>query len=437
MAILSPFGPFRALDNNGDPLNGGKLYTYEAGTSTPKSTYTDAGGLTANANPVVLNSAGYANIWLGDGGYKFILKTSADATLWTIDDIGGDSTNAFGGAFTDNSGSLSVSTVYQNGVIRQTGAGTLSLLPAATAGSGFYFIVRKDTASTVTIDPNLSETINGASTLSLVSDAVIICNGTAWYTLFMDIVTLAGTNAFTGTNTFAGTSTFSGSVALNGTTTMVGIVAIAGNASTQAKISLAEDTDNGTNKVTIQPPAALAADYTLTLPVDDGTPNQYLKTDGSGVTSWASPVIVDRAYTEYLTSADITTVIPFDDTIPQVGEGTQILSVSITPKTTTNRIRLRFTGTGNISSNDVIIFAMFANGAADAIAAGATFSQATGNLVNCILETELVPGSTSAQTYTLRVGPSSALTLRMNGTSAARRFGGVAKCVLIAEEITA
>ncbi len=427
MAILSPFGPFRALDNNGDPLNGGKLFTYEAGTSTPKSTFTDAGGLTANANPVVLDSAGYANIWLGDGGYKFILQTAAGATLWTIDDIGGDATNAFGASITDNSGSLSISTVYQNGVIRQTGAGTLSLLPAATAGSGFYFIVRKDTSATVTIDPNLSETINGASTLSLVSDAVIICNGTAWYTLFMDSVTAAGTNTFTGTNTFSGTTTLTGAVTINGT------------AAAQASIAMAEDTDNGTNKVTIQPPATLAADYTLTLPADDGSANQYLKTDGSGVLGWATlaaDVIVDRAYAEYLTNADIATVVPFDDTIPQVGEGTQILSVSITPKTTTNRIRLRFSGTGSTAGNNMVIYAIFANGASNAIAAGASYNATAPVQTPCVLETELVPGSTSAQTYTVRVGPDTG-TLRMNGTSAARRFGGVAKCVLIAEEITA
>jgi hypothetical protein len=68
-----------------------------------------------------------------------------------------------------------------------------------------------------------------------------------------------------------------------------GIVTLAGNATQQAEIRLYEDTDNGTNYAAIKTPAALAASYSLTLPVDDGTSGQYLQTDGSGVLSWATP----------------------------------------------------------------------------------------------------------------------------------------------------
>lgn len=49
-----------------------------------------------------------------------------------------------------------------------------------------------------------------------------------------------------------------------------------------------EETGAGTDTITIQAPASIAASYTLTLPVDDGTPNQVLQTDGSGVLSWAT-----------------------------------------------------------------------------------------------------------------------------------------------------
>lgn len=48
-----------------------------------------------------------------------------------------------------------------------------------------------------------------------------------------------------------------------------------------------EDPGAGTNKVTIQAPT-LAGDYTLTLPVDDGSADQVLKTNGSGVLSWVT-----------------------------------------------------------------------------------------------------------------------------------------------------
>ena len=86
---LPPQGKFQAFDVNGDPLTGGLLYTYQTGTSTNKATYTDATGNTANANPVVLDSRGEANVWiLTDGNYRFKLHTAADALIWTVDGVG-------------------------------------------------------------------------------------------------------------------------------------------------------------------------------------------------------------------------------------------------------------------------------------------------------------------------------------------------------------
>jgi hypothetical protein len=75
------------FDSNGDPLSGGKLYTYAPGTTTPKTTYTGADGATPNANPLVLNSRGEpANqVWAETGGLKLVLNTAADSTIWTAD----------------------------------------------------------------------------------------------------------------------------------------------------------------------------------------------------------------------------------------------------------------------------------------------------------------------------------------------------------------
>jgi hypothetical protein len=83
MAKLTPFVRPRWLDANGTaPLAGGLLYTWAAGTTTPKATYSDATGLVANTNPVVLDAAGYANVWLGEGDYKLELRTAAGVTVW-------------------------------------------------------------------------------------------------------------------------------------------------------------------------------------------------------------------------------------------------------------------------------------------------------------------------------------------------------------------
>jgi hypothetical protein len=67
-------------------LVGGKLYTYAAGTTTPIATYTDNTGNTSNTNPVILDSAGQANVWLTDAvNYKYTLKDADDVLLFTVD----------------------------------------------------------------------------------------------------------------------------------------------------------------------------------------------------------------------------------------------------------------------------------------------------------------------------------------------------------------
>ena len=88
---LSPMPKFFALTNTGLPLTGGLLYTYIAGTSTPKATYTDSTGDFANTNPVVLDAAGRADVWIATGMYKFILMDSTGNEIWSVDNIGSDS----------------------------------------------------------------------------------------------------------------------------------------------------------------------------------------------------------------------------------------------------------------------------------------------------------------------------------------------------------
>lgn len=75
------------LDSNGVPLAGGKLYSYAAGTTTPQATYTDETAGTPNTNPVILNSAGKASVWLGSLAYKFMLKDSLGNLIWTVDNV--------------------------------------------------------------------------------------------------------------------------------------------------------------------------------------------------------------------------------------------------------------------------------------------------------------------------------------------------------------
>jgi len=89
--LLSPVGVGQQyFDNNGVPLAGGLIYTYQAGTSTPLATYTDNGGTTANANPIVLDSAGRVpyEIWMFTGySYKFVIQASNASSIQTLDNL--------------------------------------------------------------------------------------------------------------------------------------------------------------------------------------------------------------------------------------------------------------------------------------------------------------------------------------------------------------
>jgi len=94
MAVnLSPIGNgFQFLTTTGLPLNGGLLYTYQAGSSTPLATYTDVNGTTANTNPIVLGTDGRPQneLWLTYGyNYKFVLKDSAGVTIQSYDNLYG------------------------------------------------------------------------------------------------------------------------------------------------------------------------------------------------------------------------------------------------------------------------------------------------------------------------------------------------------------
>jgi hypothetical protein len=94
MAVnLSPIGNgFQFFNNDGLPLNAGKIFTYQAGSTTPLSTFTDSSGLIANTNPIILGTDGRppSTIWLTEGFfYKFVLKTSADVTIQTYDNLYG------------------------------------------------------------------------------------------------------------------------------------------------------------------------------------------------------------------------------------------------------------------------------------------------------------------------------------------------------------
>lgn len=87
MSSLFTNGRFQAFDAAGVPVPGGMLYSYINHTTTPQATYTDATLGTPNTNPVVLNSRGEGQVWLGAGIYTLVLKDASGVTVWSVDGI--------------------------------------------------------------------------------------------------------------------------------------------------------------------------------------------------------------------------------------------------------------------------------------------------------------------------------------------------------------
>lgn len=88
---LNPYQRQQFFDVNGNPLNGGCVFTYSAGTSTPLATYTDYTGLYQNTNPVILDSSGEAVMWLSANAYRLVLYSNGGVNCasgtqqWTLD----------------------------------------------------------------------------------------------------------------------------------------------------------------------------------------------------------------------------------------------------------------------------------------------------------------------------------------------------------------
>lgn len=78
-AGLLPQPKQQYLDENGNPLSGGKVYNYVPNTTTPKTTWSNSNASTPNSNPVILDSAGRGTIY-GTGNYRQVVKTAGDVT---------------------------------------------------------------------------------------------------------------------------------------------------------------------------------------------------------------------------------------------------------------------------------------------------------------------------------------------------------------------
>lgn len=165
-----------------------------------------------------------------------------------------------------------------------------------------------------------------------------------------------------------------------------------------------------------------------------------LITAGTGITISAGQIsasataaagsVINSTYAEYTTWASLTTALPFDDTIPQISEGTQILSAAITPSSTSNKVRIRVQAAGGGAAATNLVAAVFRGATANAICSAVSVSAAASFINPIVLEFDDSPATTSATTYTVRVAP-----CYLNGNQSTRYMGGTSRATIVLEEI--
>ena len=133
---LSPAPKFTAIDSNGDPWVGAQLFTYETGTVTPKTTWTDATKVTPNTNPVVLDSYGQADVWLDSSGgaYRLKLLDPDGPTVWTVDGV-----HDAASSFTAGMGIMTNPIKTDKFVVKDVTAGTMKSLDLEDLLGNVYY----------------------------------------------------------------------------------------------------------------------------------------------------------------------------------------------------------------------------------------------------------------------------------------------------------
>lgn len=182
------------------------------------------------------------------------------------------------------------------------------------------------------------------------------------------------------------------------------------NSAVATNLRLYELDTNGSSSIGLQAPALLTSDRQIFLPDSD-------------VNCW----VAQRVRSQVSTVATGTTVIPADNTKPQITEGNQYLSLAITPLSASNKLRIDvvFEGT-HTALNSTLCVALFRDSGTDAISCGyATISGAGGNIMNISFDAEVPANSTALTTFTVRAGSQSSGTTTFNGSGGSQLYGGV------------
>lgn len=354
--------------------------------------------------------------------YKYLcqVSTGIDATLRNVSD----------GEGTSSALQISTTGVKSTGTFAVTGASTFT--GSVSFGSPI----------------NVSNGGTGAATLT----GILVGNGTSAITGVTTSAAIAsalsdetgsGALVFANTPTFVtpilGTPTSGTLTSCTGLPVSTGIsglgTGVATFLATPSSANLASAVTNETGSGAL----VFGTTPTLATPVINGTitGTTVIPVANGGTGLAVSNPIAQRVST--LTGAVLTgaTTLPADDTIPQNTEGDQYMSLAITPKNSANIlvIDVMFSG-ANSAGTGYFGVALFQDSTASALAASLdTLGANHGRMIK--LRHIMTAGTTSATTFKVRAGNSTAGTTTFNGVSSGRIYGGImASSISITEYTT-
>lgn len=419
------------LDSNGDVLASGTINTYIEGTTTNKATYSDRTG-TANANPIVLDSTGSAQIWMDtDQRYKLLVKNSAGTTIFTLDNISPIAEGLTGttlAADLDVNGNSIISSSNGDIAITPNGTGDIILdgqkFPQADGSANQ--VLQTDGAGQISW-----ATVGTGSLDNIVEDTTPQLGGTL------------DTNAFNiefddAKGIFDDSS--NEQLIFQKTASAVNHLEITNAATSNNPIISGAGSDANVG-ISLQPKAGgnIILDV-HTWPNSDGTSGQVLQTDGAGTLSFANAAsgsVVQQVYTITTTHASTTTTIPNDDTVPSSSEGAQYMSRTITPTSASNILEITATiPIFSVSSDDKIFtLALFVDSETSARQVATQMLDDGSGTGSITLKYIVGASSTSLQTWKLRYGPNSG-TAYIGTDSGTGRYGTATQSILHIKELT-
>jgi hypothetical protein len=341
-------------------------------------------------------------------------------------------------------------------VIEMTGAVARTFTYTATAaalGNGWEVTFKNSGTADLTIDASGAETIDGAATLTLApgDSARLVSDGA-------NHKNVAKAGGFTGTLTSTDSGAGSGPTlelfrdsASPAAADEIGQVDFTGRSSTGVKRTYAfvdgiiDDPTNASEdaqlRLVTMVAGALQAALTAKAGVLIGNPTGGDKGAGtlnaSGLYVAGHGTVAQVVRDSEAAYTTITTDMPFDNTIPQNTEGTEIMAVAITPTNANSILRIRAVvpGSSSAAGTPALVVGLFVDSTANALAATSVSVENSTSMGIAVLEHTEAAGSATARTYKVRVGRGAAGTVYVNGDSAERKFGGVAKATLEVEEI--